>query len=121
MRRVDPFIAHLLELLSPIGEPTARRLFGGWGIYLDETMIGLVSEETFYLKTDESTRGAFEAAGSSPFVFEARKRARTIVTGYWSVPEQALDAAEAMLPWAQLALEAARRKAAATPKRRRLS
>lgn len=116
-----PYVAYLLELLSPVTAASARRMFGGWGIYLDGTMIGLVADETFYLKTDEATRGAFEAAGSTPFVFEARKRAKTIVTGYWSAPEQALDAPDAMRPWAQLALEAALRKAAAKPKRKRLS
>jgi DNA transformation protein len=31
---------------------------------------------------------------------------------YWSVPEDALDSSDAMAPWAKLALEAARRKAA---------
>ncbi len=114
MAAQDPFVAYLLELLSPLGESSARRMFGGWGLYLDGTMIGLVAEETFYLKTDDQTRGAFEAAGAAPFVFEARKRTKTIVTGYWSAPEQALDAPDAMRPWAQLALDAALRKAAKT-------
>lgn len=122
MAAQDPFVAYLLELLSPLGDTAARRMFGGWGLYLDGTMIGLVAEETFYLKTDDQTRGAFEAAGSTPFVFEARKRTKTIVTGYWSVPEQALDAPDAMRPWAQLALDAARRKPAAKKtKRKRVS
>jgi DNA transformation protein len=117
----NPYVAYLLELLSPLGTASARRMFGGWGLYLDGTMVGLVADEVFYLKTDEATRGAFETAGSTPFAFDSRKRAKTIVTSYWSAPEQALDAPDAMRPWVLLALQAAQRKAAARPKRKRPS
>ncbi|MCL1634203.1 TfoX/Sxy family protein [Luteimonas sp. SX5] len=120
MAAQDPFVAYLLELVSPLGGVAARRMFGGWGIYVDGAMIGLVAEEAFYLKTDGESRAAFEAAGSSPFVFEGR--GRIVETSYWSVPEQALDAPDAMRPWAQRALDAARRKAAAKkPRRKRAS
>jgi len=113
----DPFIAHLSELLAPLGAVSARRMFGGWGLYVDGVMIGLVAEETFYLKTDARNRAEFEQAGSAPFVFEGR--GRIVETSYWSAPESAMDAADAMRPWAQSALEAARRKPAAKPKRKK--
>lgn len=113
----DPFVDYLLELLSPLGDTSARRMFGGWGLYVDGVMAGLVAEETFYLKTDAETRAAFENAGSAPFVFEGR--GRIVETSYWSAPEAAMDSADAMRPWAQLALAAARRKPAAKPKRKK--
>ncbi len=113
----DPFVDYLLELLSPLGETSARRMFGGWGIYVDGLMAGIVAEETFYLKTDTQTRAVFEKSGSAPFVFEGR--GRIVETSYWSAPEEAMDAPDAMRPWAQLALDAARRKPAAKPKRKR--
>lgn len=121
MRGRDPFVDYLLELLAPLGEATARRMFGGWGVYVDGVMVGLVAGEAAYLKTDAHTRDVFAATGSKPFVFMAAKRARTIATSYWSVPEAALDSAEAMRPWASLALEAARRKPVAKSRRRRTS
>lgn len=119
MPKQDPYIAYLLELLSPLGTASARRMFGGWGVYVDGAMVGLVVDEMFYLKTDEQSRPAFEAAGSSPFVFESKAKTKTISTSYWSAPEQAMDAPDAMRPWAQLALEAALRKATAKPKKRK--
>lgn len=121
MAAQDPYIAYLLELLSPLGNASARRMFGGWGVYLDGIMMGLVADDVFYLKTDVVSRSAFEDAGSTPFVFDSKKKAKTIVTGYWSAPEQALDATDGMRPWALLALDAAQRKAAAKPKRKRAS
>ena len=38
---------------------------------------------------------------------------------YWSVPEEALDSADAMRPWALLAQAAARRKPVGKPKARK--
>lgn len=114
MRGGDPFVEYLLELLAPLGEATARRMFGGWGVYLDGDMIGLVAGEALHLKTDAHTREAFAAAGGAAFVY--RSRGRTVPTSYWSPPEAALDSADAMRPWALLALEAARRKAVAGPR-----
>jgi DNA transformation protein and related proteins len=116
MRRRDPTVDHLLELLAPLGEVEACRMFGGWGIRTGGLMIGLVTGEVAYLKADALTSSTFEAAGGAPFVFAMR--ARTVTTSYWSVPDEAMDAPAAMLPWARLALEAALRKAATKPVRK---
>ncbi len=113
----DPFVDYLLELLAPLGATSARRMFGGWGVYVDGLMAGLVAEETFYLKTDAETRAIFEEAGSAPFMFE--QRGRVVETSYWSAPEAAMDSPDAMRPWARRALDAARRKPAAKPKRKK--
>ena len=82
-------------------------------------MFGLVADETLYLKTDDATRAEFETAGSTPFVFESKSKGKTVTTSYWSVPAEAMDAPDAMRPWAQRALDAAHRKAVAKPKRKR--
>ncbi|MEP6634343.1 MAG: TfoX/Sxy family protein [Luteimonas sp.] len=110
-------IDHLLDLLAPIGPITARRMFGGWGVYVDGRMIGLVVGGALHLKTDAATQAAFEAAGSAPFVYATA--AKTVATSYWSVPDEALDAPDVMLPWARLALAAALRKANNTSVRKR--
>jgi DNA transformation protein len=101
------FIEHLRELFTPHASFEARRMFGGWGVYLDGIMCGLVAEGQLYLKTDAQTRAEFEAAGCGPFVYTAQ--ARPITMSYWSAPEDALESADAMRPWAQLAHAAARR------------
>ena len=110
-------IDHLLELLEPFGPLTARRMFGGWGIYAAGPMVAIVIDGELLLKTDPATRAVFEHAGCRPFVYRAR--GREVPMSYWSVPEAALDSAEAMQPWARLALEAAGRAAAAKPARSR--
>ncbi len=111
----DDFIEYLRELLAPVGAFGARRMFGGCGVYLEGRMIGLVADAQLYLKVDEQTRAQFVDVGSAPFLYASRSR--WIEMSYWSTPESALESAEAMAPWARLALAAASRKAAA-PKRR---
>ncbi|PFH09077.1 DNA transformation protein [Collimonas sp. PA-H2] len=113
MSRNDAIIDYIRELLEPFGAVSARRMFGGYGIYHDSVMIGLVADSTLFLKTDELTRPQFAAAGCRPFVTESR--GKTIEMSYWSAPEDAMDSAHAMTPWARLAYAAAVRKANAKP------
>lgn len=88
-----------------LGPVRARRMFGGWGLYAQELFVALIANERLYLKADDTTRPSFEAAGSRQFFYEARGQATTM--GYWTVPDEALDAQPLFAPWARLALQAA--------------
>jgi DNA transformation protein and related proteins len=112
MAGVPPFVSHCLELLAPLGGVRARRMFGGHGLYVDEVFVALIADERLYLKTDDATRPAFERAGCQPFAYSRRDRS-AVTLGYWTAPEEALDSARAMEPWARLALAAALRSLAA--------
>lgn len=110
MSRWREFEDHCLDLFSALGPVQARRMFGGHGFYLGGAMfaIGDAEEWRLWLKVDGETRAAFEAAGGEPFVYLVRGR-REVSLSYRSPPPEALDGAEGMLPWARMALEAARR------------
>lgn len=112
----DAFITHCLELLAPLGAARARRMFGGHGIYLDDLFIAIVLADRLYLKVDAQSRGAFEAAGCEPFVYDAKTG--SIAMDYFSVPPDALESPAAMRDWALGALQAALRSRAAQPVRR---
>jgi DNA transformation protein len=109
----DDFTTHCLELLAPLGTPRARRMFGARGVYVDEVLVALIASERLYLKTDEQTRGRFEAAACEPFVFHNAHQ--WITTSYFSAPDDAMESPALMQPWARLALEAALRARAAKP------
>lgn len=98
-------VEHSLELLSALGPVRARRMFGGWGLYADDVMVGLIAAERLYLKVDSDTRGRFEQAGCEPFVYTGQSKPVTM--SYWTVPAEAMDSPAEMLPWARLALRAA--------------
>jgi DNA transformation protein len=108
MPATPPFVAHCLELLAPLGEVRARRMFGGHGLYVDALFIALIADERLYLKSDDQSRAAFERAGCTPFAYSRRDRS-AVTLGYWSAPDDALESPRLMEPWARLALAAARR------------
>lgn len=112
-----PLLAHSLELLAAVGHPRHTRMFGGYGLYVDDLFIAILVRERLYLKTDDDSRARFEAAGAEPFVFEARGKPH--VTSYWSAPDEAMDSPALMQPWARLAMQAALRAQAAAPKPRK--
>ena len=111
------FIAWLQDLFADFGPVTVRRMFGGHGIYRDGVFFALAIDEALYLKVDAQTQARFEAAGSAPFVYT--KQQQPITLSYWSAPDAAMESAQDMRPWAQLAYEAALRKPRAAPKRRK--
>ncbi len=82
-------------------------MFGGAGVYRDRQMFALVADGAIFLKSDKDIRPQFVEAGCRPFVFE--KRGKPVATSYWSLPEYALDDAEALKFWVDLACAAARR------------
>ena len=110
------FVDHCLELLSPIGRPRARRMFGGHGLYVDDVFVALIIGERLYLKVDAANRPAFEAAGCEPFVYDGHGKPVTL--GYWTAPPEAMESPALMQPWARRALQAALAARAATPVKR---
>lgn len=108
-RQQPPAVARSLALFMLLGPVVPRGMFGGWGFFLDGTMIALVAGEALYLKTDATTRPRFEAAGSEAFVYRSRKG--PVAMSYWRAPAGSEADPGAMLPWAELAVAAARRAA----------
>ena len=111
MSRRDEFVDHVCDLLLALGSVAARRMFGGWGLYLGGTMFALIEGDRLYLKTDQATEARFADAGCEPFTYQAK--GRTISLSYREAPDGSLEDPDELLPWARLALEAARRAKAA--------
>jgi DNA transformation protein len=109
-RPTPPFVTRCLALLLPLGPVIPRRMFGGWGFFLDGVMIALVARERLYFKTDEQTAPRFAAAGAEPFVYH--RRGAPVALSYWSAPAGSLEDPPALLAWGELAVGAARRSAA---------
>ena len=111
------YLDYLHDLFSAFAPITTRAMFGGHGVYRDGVIIGIVIDETLYLKVDEQTRAVFEADGCQPFVYEAK--GKVVPMSYWTVPDEALDSPLEFRPWAQRAWEAALRKPKPKPKPRK--
>jgi DNA transformation protein len=116
MARRTPELVRIETALMNLGPVTLRPMFGGWGVFLDGAMFGLVAEDVLYLKTDDANRDAFVRAGLEPFTYT--RRGEGVVMSYHRAPEP-LAEWDAMEPWLQGAYDAAHRAASRRPARRR--
>lgn len=115
MKKVNEFVEHLSEVFHLFGPIHAKSMFGGYGIYHHELMIGLVADNTLYLKTDALSAPHFSAAGSMPF--EYTKNGVSMKMSYSSAPIEIFDDPEMAKTWASRAYEAALRSRSKTAKR----
>ena len=109
------FVTYVVELMESVGPVSAKGMFGGYGIFLDGLMFGLVADSTLYLKVDKETENEFKAKGLDAFTYN--KKGKEIKMTYYQAPEEALEDAEEMNSWANKAYGAALK--AASKKRKK--
>jgi DNA transformation protein len=107
----DGFAEFLREQLAPLGPITMRRMFGKTGVFCDGLMLGMVRDNTLYLRVDEDNRAVFKEAECFP-PLNYEKKGSAIDLSFWRAPERLFDEPDELAAWARLALAAARRVAA---------
>jgi DNA transformation protein len=112
----DGYKTFILEQLQVAGSVTARRMFGGIGLYLGGTFFGLIDDDVLYFKVDDSTRADFERSGSPPFRPYGDD---SYSTQYYGVPADVLEDQSSLKEWTDKAVAAARRSAARKNKPRK--
>ncbi len=95
------------DLLAGFQGVRARAMFGGHGIYQDDTMFAIIVDDELYYKTDESNRQDFEKAGSEPFRYVAKGRKR-VTMSYWKLPAKVMDDPQALGEWTDKAVRVSR-------------
>ena len=104
---MSEFIEHLQEILEPFGPMLARRMFGGYGVYHQGIMFGIVVDDMLYLKSDEASAGDFIAKGLRQF--EYQKGEKTVKMSFYLAPEEFLEDSDEAARWAARAYAAALR------------
>lgn len=105
------FSEFLREELAPLRDVTTRRKFGKSGVFCDGVMLGMVAENTLYLRVDDENRQTLREAESFPSL-HYEKRGHTIDLSFWRVPDRLMDDPAELVTWARSALAAAHRVAA---------
>jgi DNA transformation protein len=106
MRDPGNLTTFLLELLAPLGPVSARRMFGGVGLFHAGMMFGLIARDELFLKVSDTNRPNYEAAGEAPFSYDTKHGVNTLQS-YWRCPPELLDDPETFRDWARQAVEAA--------------
>jgi DNA transformation protein len=108
------FREFLEEQFAPIGGVTFRSMFGGLGVFRDGTMFAFVADDTLYFRVDDGNQPDFEAEDSEPFTYQGK--GKPMAMAYWRAPERLFDDADEFVRWANNAIDASRRVAAAKKK-----
>ena len=104
---MSEFIDYLREAFSEFGPVTARKMFGGHGIFYNGLMIGWWQMACSTSKSTPKTLSRFEDRDLPPF--EYSKDDKTVVMSYRLAPEDRSRIRWEMCEWAQCAYEAALR------------
>ena len=105
------FANYCCELLASAGRCVPERMFSGFRVSTDGLTVAIVADlgdgDKLWLKGDASTRSRYGAAGCKIFTYPMKGVPRSM--NYFSAPDEAMDSADAMRPWAAMALDCALR------------
>ncbi len=109
------FADYVVELLEPLGGVRAKRMFGGFGLYLDGLMFALIADDVLYVKADAENRGEYEKRAMPPFLYS--RQGKTVSIAYHAVSAEALDERSELVALARLGFAAALRGRGGTRKK----
>lgn len=104
---MSEYIDYLKEVFMDFGPVSARRMFGGHGLYHEGLMFGLVARDTLYLKSDGDNVHFFLEEGLETFSYE--KQGKRYSIAYYQAPDSVYDDPEEAALWARRAYAAALR------------
>jgi len=101
------FVAALDDVFEAFGPIRAKRMFGGYGIYCEDLMFALVSDDVLYLKSDEAMARELAARDLEPF--EYTRQGKRMQMSYYTAPAEIFDDPDEAQRWAKRAYAAALR------------
>jgi DNA transformation protein len=109
-QREREYVAHIVDLLQFFGSVESKSMFGGFDVFLEGLMFGLVADNELYLKVDAKNRQDYEDLGLQAFSFGRNGKEFKMI--YYQAPQEAMEDAELLSAWASNAYGAAMRAAA---------
>jgi len=111
------YLAYVLEQLAGLAGLSARRMFGGVGLYCEELFFGLIDNDTLYLRVNDDNRADYTARGMSAFRPYADRPELSM--SYYEAPADVLEDAAQLVSWARRSVAVAAGKLAGKPAARR--
>lgn len=98
MKAYAEYVVH--DVLGHLEGVTARPMFGGYGLYLNGQIFGIITEpDEVRFKVGERNREQYEALGSTPFVYTGHKNKKPVTMQYYLVPEEVQEDRERIARW----------------------
>ena len=102
----ESFKDFVLDQLTELDSVEARRMFGGYGLYQEETFFGILHKGKLYFKVDESTIGEYRKRKMKPF----RPNPKQTLRSYYQVPVEIIEDGDRLAVWAEAAIHCQRTK-----------
>lgn len=102
----ESFKDFVLDQLADLDGVEARRMFGGHGLYRDETFFGILHKGKLYFKVDETTVGEYRKRKMKPF----RPNPKQTLKNYYQVPVEIIEDGDQLGAWAEAAIRCQRKK-----------
>jgi DNA transformation protein and related proteins len=99
-KKDESFRDFVLDQLQELDGVEARRMFGGFGLYCEETFFGILHKGRVYFKIDDSTVGAYRRHKMKPF----RPNPKQTLKSYFQVPVDVIEDRDQLRVWAMKAM-----------------
>ena len=111
------YLTFVLEQLQCLRGLVTRRMFGGVGLYSNDTFFAVIDNDTLFFKVDETLAERYRQRGLPPF---APIPGKPPMLGYYQVPPDVLEDADLLCRWAaeSVAVGATASRSRRPPKKR---
>ena len=89
---LSSFAQYCADILSQFGTIRISAMFGGYGVYKEGVIIGIIDDDELYFKKMPENEPLFEAYDNHPFTYD--KEGKTMTLSYQSVSEEVLNNSE---------------------------
>ncbi|ATC57346.1 TfoX/Sxy family DNA transformation protein [Vibrio anguillarum] len=103
-----PVLKDSMRLFEQLGRVKSRSMFGGFGIFVDDTMFALVVNDKLHIRADDLSTSRFKEQGYEPYIY--KKRGFPVVTKYFALPNNCWENPSLILRDAAVALEIAKQE-----------
>ncbi|ODP98819.1 MULTISPECIES: TfoX/Sxy family DNA transformation protein [Salinivibrio] len=100
-----PALKDAMRLFADFGNIKSRSMFGGFGLFCEDTMFALVVNNTLHLRAGKENETLLKKQGLTPYVY--KKRGFPVVTKYFAIPDAWWDDHQKLINEAKSALDVA--------------
>ncbi|HMQ01665.1 MAG TPA: TfoX/Sxy family protein [Candidatus Doudnabacteria bacterium] len=100
MAATPAFLQYVMEdLFGNNPAIAARSMFGGFGLYFEDKIFGIIAGDELYFKADKSNVHHFISRGSQQFSY--MKNGVEYKMSYWQVPAEIMENPHLLIKWAK--------------------
>ncbi len=92
----ESFKNFVLDQLHILADVRCKSMFGGYGLYLEETFFAIIADSSLYFKTNEHTKHRYLEEGMGQFTFNETQTLKN----YYQIPVDILEDADLLVEWA---------------------